>query len=60
MMNEKPGVKTSEFWLAAVPAAAGFFDMLKADSENGKYLLICGTVLSMTYILSRTFIKVKK
>jgi hypothetical protein len=46
--------------LAAVPAAAGFFDMLKADSENGKYLLICGTVLSMTYILSRTFIKVKK
>lgn len=59
-METKPGVKTSEFWMAAVPAAAGFFDMLKSDSENGKYLLVCGTALGMAYIISRSIVKIKK
>jgi len=59
-MNDKPGIKTSEFWVAVVPAAAGFFDMLKSDSESGKYLLVCGTFLGFAYIISRSIIKIKR
>jgi len=59
-MESKPGTKTTEFWIALAPVLAGLIDGLKGDAANSKYVIVCGTLLGMTYIASRTLVKWKR
>ena len=58
-MEQKPGAKTTEFWVALAPVILGLIEGQKGDPENSKYLIVCGTVLGCMYIASRTFLKMK-
>jgi len=53
------GTKTTEFWVAISPVLAGLVEGVKGDTDTGKYLILCGTILSGLYIASRTILKVK-
>jgi hypothetical protein len=56
-MEVKPGTKTTEFWVALAPVLAGLVEGVRGDSENNRYLMVCGTVLGVFYISSRTLVK---
>lgn len=58
-MESKSGTKTTEFWVTAAPVALGLIEGIKGDAESAKLLIICGTVLSGLYIVSRTLVKWK-
>lgn len=58
-MEQKPGTKTSEFWIALAPVLLGMIEGFKGDPEMSKYLIVCGTALGFAYIISRTVIKYK-
>lgn len=54
----KPGSKTSEFWISIAPVLVGLIEGMKGDKEIAKWLIGCGTALSVFYIISRTFVKI--
>lgn len=56
-MESKPGTKTTEFWITLAPVAGGLLESLKGNPETGKLLIMCGTVLGVFYIISRTLVK---
>jgi hypothetical protein len=58
-MEQKPGTKTTEFWIALAPVLIGVIEGQRGDPENNRYLIVCGTALGCMYILSRTFLKIK-
>lgn len=50
----KDGYKTTEFWAAIAPIVG---TLTMKDGVNQDMIIICATVLSGVYILSRTAIK---
>ena len=56
-MDQKPGTKTTEFWVTLAPVILGLIEGQKGDPENSKYLIVCGTALGCMYIISRTLVK---
>lgn len=58
-MEYKEGLQTSEFWVSVTPLIAAVLESVKGDLEARKYMIICGTVLGVAYIVSRTFVKCK-
>ena len=54
----KSGTKTTEFWVAIAPVLIGLIEGMKGDKEIAKWLIVCGTSLSIMYIASRTILKV--
>ena len=56
----KSGTRTTEFWVAVAPVAAGVIEALKGDAVTGRYLITCGTVLAGLYMVSRTVLKWKQ
>ena len=54
----KSGTKTSEFWVSISPVLVGLIEGMKGDKEIAKWLIVCGTSLSIIYIISRTVLKV--
>lgn len=58
-MEQKPGTKTTEFWVAVAPVIIGLIEGFKGDSEMSKYLIVSGTALGFAYIISRTALKWK-
>lgn len=54
----KSGTKTSEFWVSISPVLVGLIEGMKGDKEIAKWLIVCGTSLSIIYIISRTALKV--
>jgi len=59
-MDQKPGTRTTEFWVTLAPVILGLIEGQKGDPENSKYLIICGTTLGCIYIISRTWLKTKQ
>lgn len=59
-MENKPGTKTTEFWVTLGPVLAGLVESMKGNPETGKQLILCGTVISCVYIVSRTIVKYKQ
>jgi hypothetical protein len=59
-MNEdiKSGAKTSEFWVSLAPLILSFSKISEENTENSKYMMVCGCVLGCFYIASRTAIKI--
>jgi hypothetical protein len=55
----KDGTKTTEFWVSISPVLIGLIEGMKGDSEIAKWLIVCGTSLSVVYIVSRTLLKLK-
>lgn len=55
--NYKPGVKTTEFWVAIAPVLLGLVEAMKGDEQNSTLIIICGTVLGSIYMASRTLVK---
>jgi len=55
--NNKPGIKTTEFWVAIAPVLMGMMEAMKGDSKNSALIIICGTVLGSLYMVSRTVVK---
>jgi hypothetical protein len=53
----KPGVKTTEFWVAIAPVLMGMMETMKGDSKNSALIIICGTCLAAMYMVSRTMVK---
>lgn len=53
----KAGTKTTEFWVAIAPVLIGLIEGMKGDQEIAKWLIVCGTTLSVCYIASRTYLK---
>lgn len=56
----KPGINSTEFWVSVGPVLAGLVESMKGDREMGLYLMIMGSVLALTYIISRTILKAKE
>jgi len=58
-MNDeiKIGPKTSEFWVTMAPLILSFSKIAEENTENSKYMMICGCILGCFYIASRTVIK---
>jgi hypothetical protein len=56
----KSGTKTTEFWVSIAPVLIGLIEGMKGDKEIAKWLIVCGTALSIVYIASRTFLKMKQ
>jgi hypothetical protein len=56
----KSGTKTTEFWVSIAPVLIGLIEGMKGDKEIAKWLIVCGTALSIVYIGSRTFLKMKQ
>lgn len=54
----KSGTKTTEFWVSIAPVLIGLIEGMKGDKEIAKWLIVCGTSLSIIYIASRTVLKV--
>jgi len=54
----KSGTKTTEFWVSIAPVLIGLIEGMKGDKEIAKWLIVCGTALSIIYIISRTALKV--
>ena len=54
----KEGTKTTEFWISIAPVLIGLIEGMKGDAEIAKWLIVCGTALSVIYIASRTILKV--
>lgn len=54
----KDGTKTTEFWVSIAPVLIGLIEGMKGDTEIAKWLIVCGTALSVIYIASRTILKV--
>ena len=54
----KDGTKTTEFWVSIAPVLIGLIEGMKGDGEIAKWLIVCGTALSVIYITSRTILKV--
>jgi hypothetical protein len=55
----KDGTKTTEFWVSIAPVLIGLIEGMKGDAEIAKWLIVCGTSLSVVYIVSRTLLKLK-
>lgn len=55
----KQGAKTTEFWISVAPIIGGLVESIKGDAQNYRYLIVCGTILSSLYIISRTVVKFK-
>lgn len=55
----KDGTKTTEFWISIAPVLIGLVEGMKGDAEIAKWLIVCGTALSVMYIVSRTLLKLK-
>lgn len=53
----KSGTKTTEFWVSIAPVLIGLIEGMKGDKEIAKWLIVCGTALSIIYIISRTVLK---
>jgi len=53
----KSGTKTTEFWVSIAPVMMGLIEGMKGDKEIAKWLIVCGTSLSIIYIVSRTALK---
>lgn len=52
----KEGIKTTEFWISIAPVLSTLIN--KNDNPDfNLYMLICGTLLGVAYIISRTFVK---
>jgi hypothetical protein len=58
MEENKPGAKTTEFWVALAPVLMGLVEG-KNDPEILKYMIVAASVLGGLYIVSRTLIKYK-
>jgi len=58
-MDIKTGIKTSEFWVSIAPVLVSIVENRTGNEELSKYFLICGTVLGIIYIVSRTMVKLK-
>ena len=61
-MEDKPiksGIQTTEFWISFAPVLGGLIEGMKGDPETGRYMILCGTILTGLYIISRTMIKYK-
>jgi hypothetical protein len=56
----KPGLNSTEFWVSVGPVLAGLVESMKGDREMGLYLMIMGSALAFTYIISRTILKAKE
>ena len=54
----KSGTKTTEFWVSIAPVLIGLIEGMKGDKEIAKWLIVCGTSLSIMDIASRTILKV--
>jgi hypothetical protein len=54
----KQGTRTTEFWVSIAPVLIGMVEGYKGDTEMAKWLIVCGTVLGVLYIASRTVLKV--
>lgn len=53
----KSGTKTTEFWVSIAPVLIGLIEGMKGDKEIAKWLIVCGTSLSIIYIACRTVLK---
>ena len=53
----RSGTKTTEFWVSIAPVLIGLIEGMKGDKEIAKWLIVCGTSLSIMYIASRTVLK---
>lgn len=53
----KPGVKTTEFWVSLAPVFLGMVEAMKGDTANSGLLIICATILGGLYMISRTMVK---
>ena len=54
----KQGTRTTEFWVSIAPVLLGMVEGYKGNAEIAKWLIVCGTALSVIYIASRTILKV--
>ena len=52
----KSGYQTTEFWTAVAPAIMA---VTSKDGQNQDILILCATVLTALYIISRTIVKAK-
>jgi hypothetical protein len=58
MEQQKPGAKTTEFWVALAPVLMGLVEG-KNDPELLKYMIVSASILGGLYIISRTIVKYK-
>jgi len=57
-MSQRPGAKTTEFWLVIVVLVASFAHPLLTGSDN-QILLIAGTVMVAVYKVGRFMLKMR-
>ena len=60
MEEQKPGIKTTEFWVTLSPILISFMEGKNFNEEQSKYMIIAGAILGGLYIVSLTIGKCKQ
>jgi len=59
-MEDKSGVKTTEFWVSLSPIIMSIIEGDNFDEEQSKYMIVAGAILCGLYIISRTMVKCRR